>query len=269
MSPKSRAKRKAKKAGRRSIEVCKQQRRSLQCSESTATAVVSLAPPLPGDQELEASSSVTVSASASTEELPSPSGPPIHTASTVESLNLEEDETSPSFEEDLPSVEATDSVQTNTKTSQEIMGGRKFVEEWLQVLGKDDMKSVAIFLCYRLVSIFPFTETKAAEYAAQMINHRTVRRWRSSLIENDGVLPESKHGKHQRTSVWIDEDLNEKATEYARSNDAVKGQILTFIDFCCWVNDSLLPNSTLEPGFPRKVCLETARKWLHQLGFEV
>ena len=35
------------------------------------------------------------------------------------------------------------------------------------------------------------------------------------------------------------------------------------------MNDSLLPNSTLESGFPRKVCLETARKWLHQLGFEV
>ena len=31
----------------------------------------------------------------------------------------------------------------------------------------------------------------------------------------------------------------------------------------------LLPNSTLEPGFPRKIGLETARKWLHHLGFEV
>ena len=64
--------------------------------------------------------------------------------------------------------------------------------------------------------MFSFTETKAAEYAAQMINRsdRTVRRWRSSVIDNDGVLPESKHGKHQCTSVWIDEGLNEKATEY-------------------------------------------------------
>ncbi len=31
----------------------------------------------------------------------------------------------------------------------------------------------------------------------------------------------------------------------------------------------LLPNHTLEPGFPRKVSLTTARKWLHHLGFEV
>ena len=68
---------------------------------------------------------------------------------------------------------------------------------------------------------------KAAEYAAQMLNKsdRTVRRWRSSLIENDGVFPESKHGKHQCTSVlWKDEDLNKKATNYVRSNAAVKGR---------------------------------------------
>ena len=176
-----------------------------------------------------------------------------------------------SFEEDVASVGATGSVETNTKSSHEILG--KFVEEWLQVLGKEDMQSVAMFLCYHLVSMFSFTETKAAEYAAQMLNKsdRTVRRWRSSLIENDGVFPESKHVKHQRTSVlWKDEDLNKKATNYVRSNAAVKGRPnLTSIDFCRWVNDSLLPNSTLEPGFPRKVCLETARKWLHQLGFEV
>ena len=91
---------------------------------------------------------------------------------------------------------------------------------------------------------------------------------RSSLIENDGVFPESKLVKHECTSVWIDEGLNKKATKYIRSNAAVKGRPnLTSIDFCRWVNYSLLPNSKLEPGFPRKVCLETGRKWLLKLGF--
>ena len=28
-------------------------------------------------------------------------------------------------------------------------------------------------------------------------------------------------------------------------------------------------NTTLEPGFPRKIGIETARKWLHELGFSV
>ena len=280
MPPKSGAKRKAEKASRRSVEVRKQQRQSFQ---STAGAIVSLPPPLPRDRALETSSSVTVRASVSLEQLPGPSeelpGPsrlPTHTASIVESESFEEDVTNLSFEEDRASlsfeedVGATGSIENNTKTSQEIMG--KFVEEWLQVLGKEDMKSMAIFLCYQLVGMFSFTETKAAEYAAQMINKSeiTVRRWRSSLIDNDGVFPESEHGKHQRSVLWKDEDLNRKATEYVRSNDAVKGRPnLTSIDFCHWVNDSLLPNSTLEPGFPRKVCLETARKWLHELGFEV
>lgn len=39
--------------------------------------------------------------------------------------------------------------------------------------------------------------------------------------------------------------------------------------FCQWVNDDLLPNETLEPGFPRKIAVETARMWMHELGFEV
>ena len=45
-----------------------------------------------------------------------------------------------------------------------------------------------MFLCYHLVSTFSFAGTKAAEYTALVINKsdRTIRRWRSSLIENDG-----------------------------------------------------------------------------------
>ena len=75
MPPKSRAKRKAEKASRRSLEVRKQQQRSLQFADSIATAVVGLTSPVLSDQALEeSSSSVTVSASASTEELPGPSG---------------------------------------------------------------------------------------------------------------------------------------------------------------------------------------------------
>ena len=44
-----------------------------------------------------------------------------------------------------------------------------------------------------------------------MINKsdRTVRRWRSSLIENDGDFHESVHGKHQCSGVlWNEEHLN-------------------------------------------------------------
>ena len=33
--------------------------------------------------------------------------------------------------------------------------------------------------------------------------------------------------------------------------------------------EDLLFNSTLEPGFPCKIATETARKWMHKLGFNV
>ena len=39
-------------------------------------------------------------------------------------------------------------------------------------------------------------------------------------------------------------------------------------DFCHHVNNNLLPLLSLPPGFPRKISLETARKLLHDLGFE-
>ena len=44
---------------------------------------------------------------------------------------------------------------------------------------------------------------------------------------------------------------------------------MTSISFCRWVNESLLPNSILEPGYPRHISMQTARTRLHELGFEV
>ena len=68
---------------------------------------------------------------------------------------------------------------------------------------------------------FSFTETKAAECAASMVkkSDRTVRRWRSALINNDGVLPESEQGRYQRSSVlWKNEELNKKQEERDRTH---------------------------------------------------
>ena len=43
---------------------------------------------------------------------------------------------------------------------------------------------------------------------------------------------------------------------------------MTVKDFCQHYNNDILPFISSPPGFPRKVCLETARKFLHDLGFE-
>ena len=64
--------------------------------------------------------------------------------------------------------------------------------------------------------------------------------------------------------------LNKKVCNYVRQNAAVKGRPnLTACKLCEWINEGLLANETLEPGFPRKISVETARHWLHELGFEV
>lgn len=58
--------------------------------------------------------------------------------------------------------------------------------------------------------------------------------------------------------------------KHVHENASVKGNPnLNVGQLCQWVNDDLLPNETLEPGFPRKVSMETARKWMIELGFSV
>ena len=115
--------------------------------------------------------------------------------------------------------------------------------------------------------------SEAAELIGSMIgkNERTVRQWKNVFFLNEGSFPDSLQGKYQRQGIlWKHEELNEAATDYVRSNAVIKGKPnMTAISFCRWVNESLLPNSVLDPGYPRKISVQTARRWLHELGFEV
>ena len=84
-------------------------------------------------------------------------------------------------------------------------------------------------------------------------------------------LMESSQGHYVRNNTLMSsEELSEKMRVYVRENAAPHGRPnLTASAFCQWVNNDLLPNSVLEPGYPRRVSVETARKWLHELGFEI
>ena len=75
--------------------------------------------------------------------------------------------------------------------------------------------------------------------------------------------------RYQHTSVlWQNEELNKKASAFLRANKAVKGcPNMKIASFARWVNEELLPNHALEPGYPCKLSQETVRKWLHELGF--
>ena len=148
----------------------------------------------------------------------------------------------------------------------------QFVEEWVLSLDRDDKIALGLFLTYNLQHTLNFTATRSAEYAAIMMgkSERTIRQWRTDFLAN-GEIIQNKQGRYQRQGIlWSSEELNTKASEYIRANANVKGQPnLTAGAFCFWVNEELLPNACLEPGFPRKTSVETARQWMHELGFAV
>jgi hypothetical protein len=84
-------------------------------------------------------------------------------------------------------------------------------------------------------------------------------------------LMESSQGHYVRNNTLMSsEELSEKMRVYVRENAAPHGRPhVTASAFCQWVNNDLLPNSVLEPGYPRRVSVETARKRHHELGFEI
>lgn len=111
----------------------------------------------------------------------------------------------------------------------------EFVQDWIVTIDKNDEKSLAMLLCFSFMKEFAFTESRAAETTAKIINKadKTSRHWRTDLITNDGNFSESKQGKYQRSGVlWCDEELTKEAREYVRLNASVKGKPnLTVPDF--------------------------------------
>ena len=100
---------------------------------------------------------------------------------------------------------------------------------------------------------------------------RHTLRIRTPSIHNEGEVPEFVRGKYNRMqAISNNEDLTEQAKLYVRENSFKKGvPNMTIRSFCFWVNNKLLPNSTLESGAPRKISVEVARQWLHTMGFKV
>jgi len=147
------------------------------------------------------------------------------------------------------------------------------IQDWTSSLSRDDLMSLAMTLQLALVYESAMTNTDAANVIASLIgrSERTVREWKYDFFKNGGDFPDSKQGKYQREGIlWQNEELNEAASDFVRNNAVVKGRPnMTSISFCHWVNEVLLPNSVLEPGYPRCISVQTARRWLHELGFEV
>ena len=149
----------------------------------------------------------------------------------------------------------------------------QFAKEWVESLNRDDTMALTMFLYSFLVFCLQFTLCNSAKLISKLLGYsdRTIREWRSIFISNEGSFPDSEQGKYQQAGVlWQNEDLNKKVREFVRKNASVKGKKnLTAAAFCSWVNEVLLANNVLEPGYPRRVSVTTALRWLHNLGFQV
>ena len=108
-------------------------------------------------------------------------------------------------EEPRPSCLQFDTIASEV-SALEIM--EEFVESWVEGLEHEDRK-----LCFVLVKELSFTQTRAAEFTAKVLNKndKTVRRWHTDLVANGGSISESKQGRYQRTGVlWVNEELTKK-----------------------------------------------------------
>lgn len=112
---------------------------------------------------------------------------------------------------------------------------------------------------------------KAAALEAAYItgfNEKTIRLYRNDYFENKGQFSETNSGKYKRTSLLNDENLRLEAAMHVRENAHKKGSPnMTAASFCAWVNNDLLPSTTLPPNYPRLISVRTATRWLHRLSY--
>ena len=99
-------------------------------------------------------------------------------------------------------------------------------------------------------------------------NEKTIREYRLDFLTNRVRFSDVKRGKYERFYLFNDENIHLEASMWVRQNAHKKGAAnMTALSFCEWINNDLLPSSTLPPHFPRSVSVRTATRWLHKLGF--
>lgn len=143
-------------------------------------------------------------------------------------------------------------------------------DDWVVGLPLHDRKMLSVMLCVTLQKRFKMTATASALEAAWIsgFNEKTVRGYRKDFFDNKGSFKEEKRGKYKRLSLFNDENLRLKAAMWVRENAVRKGEAnMTARSFCQWINNDLLPSSNLPANFPRSICVRTATKWLHRLGY--
>ena len=77
-----------------------------------------------------------------------------------------------------------------------------FVKDQVLSFSRDNVVSLALFLCYQLENLFRFTATNAAEYDSVMLgkSDRTIRQWKTDFLET-GDIADSQQGRYQRSVI--------------------------------------------------------------------
>ena len=137
-----------------------------------------------------------------------------------------------------------------------------YSNEWIESLGRDDVISLTILLHKLLVHSLQMGVTESSKIISELVNYsdQTIQEWRSIFVSSEGMFPESQQGCYQHSGVlWQNEELNESVRKFVCENGCVRGKKnLTCATFGKWVNESLLVNNVLEPGYPRRISLATA-----------
>ena len=107
----------------------------------------------------------------------------------------------------------------------------QFVKEWVELLNRDDMMALSMFLHSFLVFRLQFSLCDSAKMICELLGYsdRTIREWRSIFINNEGSFPDSEQGKYQRSGVLCQkEELNKKAREFVQANASIKGKFYCY-----------------------------------------
>lgn len=200
--------------------------------------------------------------------VPSSNEPP---AATLQSVEI--NPVSVSYHSDSENERPDDedcSFECGTQVFDNEAAQRSF-DDFMVSLPRLVRKTLAVLLmCYFQTRQKKTVHASALEAAfITGFNEKTIRNvYKPDYFTNKGHFSESSRGKYNRVSLLNDETLRLEASMWVRENAYKKGAAnMTAASFCAWVNDELLPSTTLPPSYPRFIGLRTATRWLHRLGF--
>ena len=172
--------------------------------------------------------------------------------------------------DEISSGDDDDDSEDGEDYSFTVAEGQDVFEEWIAVQRRETRQMFAVRLMDLLITDHNYLKTKAAEESANVIgvNEKTVRRWHTEFYSSGGCFKEDDRGVYERLCVLSDENCRKITLEWVRCNAYKKGEpIMTASDFLLWINNTLLPQAQLPPGYPQQISLATAKRWLHSLGF--